>query len=149
MATENKKNKEEALIRALINEFVEAVRVKNVDKIMALHAPNILLFDLAPPLQYGGADAYRKNWEEWFPTIEGPVGFEVHDLKITVGDGVAFSHSLNRLSGLKKNEVKFDLWVRATIGFEIVDGKWVSTHEHISVPFYMDGSFRAAVDLKP
>jgi len=23
------------------------------------------------------------------------------------------------------------------------------THEHVSVPFYMDGSYRAAVDLKP
>jgi hypothetical protein len=23
------------------------------------------------------------------------------------------------------------------------------THEHMSVPFYMDGSYRAAVDLKP
>jgi hypothetical protein len=22
------------------------------------------------------------------------------------------------------------------------------THEHVSVPFYMDGSYRAAVDLK-
>ncbi len=23
------------------------------------------------------------------------------------------------------------------------------THEHSSVPFYMDGSFKAAIDLKP
>jgi hypothetical protein len=23
------------------------------------------------------------------------------------------------------------------------------THEHVSVPFYMDGSYWAAVDLKP
>jgi len=23
------------------------------------------------------------------------------------------------------------------------------THEHVSVPFYTDGSYRAAVDLKP
>ncbi|WP_446719495.1 hypothetical protein [Inquilinus sp. OTU3971] len=26
---------------------------------------------------------------------------------------------------------------------------WVIVHEHESVPFYMDGSLRAAVDLKP
>jgi hypothetical protein len=23
------------------------------------------------------------------------------------------------------------------------------THEHVSVPFYMDGTYRTAVDLKP
>ena len=28
-------------------------------------------------------------------------------------------------------------------------GTWKIAHEHTSVPFYMDGSFRAAVDLEP
>jgi ketosteroid isomerase-like protein len=28
-------------------------------------------------------------------------------------------------------------------------GAWKIAHEHTSVPFYMDGSFRAAIDLKP
>ena len=27
--------------------------------------------------------------------------------------------------------------------------QWKIMHEHSSVPFYMDGSFKAAVDLKP
>jgi PhnB protein len=39
--------------------------------------------------------------------------------------------------------------VRATVGFRKVDGKWRVVHEHVSVPFYMDGSYKAAVDLKP
>ena len=29
------------------------------------------------------------------------------------------------------------------------DGRWTVIHEHVSVPFYMDGSERAALDLKP
>jgi hypothetical protein len=28
-------------------------------------------------------------------------------------------------------------------------GRWTVTHEQVSVPFYMDGSVKAAVDLKP
>jgi hypothetical protein len=28
-------------------------------------------------------------------------------------------------------------------------GRWMVTHEHVSVPIYMDGSVKAAVDLKP
>ena len=42
-----------------------------------------------------------------------------------------------------------DLWFRATLGFRKIDRKWTITHEHSSVPFYMDGSFKAAIDLKP
>jgi ketosteroid isomerase-like protein len=42
-----------------------------------------------------------------------------------------------------------DLWFRETLGFRKIDGKCAITHEHKSVPFYMDGSFKAAIDLKP
>jgi ketosteroid isomerase-like protein len=35
------------------------------------------------------------------------------------------------------------------LGFRKIDGKWAIAHEHSSVPFYMDGSYKAAVDLKP
>jgi len=39
--------------------------------------------------------------------------------------------------------------VRATVCYRKTDGKWMVAHEHVSVPFCMDGSNRAAVDLKP
>lgn len=41
------------------------------------------------------------------------------------------------------------MWVRATTCWRKVDGRWRVVHEHVSVPFYMDGSEKAAVDLKP
>jgi|GEM_PF-6752293 len=28
-------------------------------------------------------------------------------------------------------------------------GKWTITHQHSSVPFYMNGNFKAAIGLKP
>jgi hypothetical protein len=39
--------------------------------------------------------------------------------------------------------------VRVTACYRKIDDKWMVAHEHISVPFYMDGTGRAAVDLKP
>ena len=39
--------------------------------------------------------------------------------------------------------------MRASVGLRKVDGRWQVTHAHASVPFYMDGSDRAAVDLRP
>ncbi len=71
------------------------------------------------------------------------------DLRITADEDVAFCHSLNRMSGVKTDGEKADMWLRETICFRKIDGKWKITHEHESVPFYMDGSYKAAVDLKP
>ena len=85
----------------------------------------------------------------WFDSFDGPMSFEVRDLEVIVADDVAFAHSVNRVGGKKKNGEKDDIWVRATIGFTRINGKWLVVHEHVSVPFYMDGSFKAAVDLKP
>jgi ketosteroid isomerase-like protein len=65
------------------------------------------------------------------------------------GRGVGFCHSLNRLSGTKTDGEEIDMWLRATVCFRKIDGKWTITHKHESVPFYMDGSNKAAVDLKP
>jgi ketosteroid isomerase-like protein len=43
----------------------------------------------------------------------------------------------------------FTMWYRVTLGLRRIDEQWLIVHEHTSVPFYMDGSFRAAVDLAP
>ncbi|MGH7804122.1 MAG: nuclear transport factor 2 family protein [Candidatus Binatia bacterium] len=53
------------------------------------------------------------------------------------------------MHGARTDGTKTDIWVRATVGFEKIDGAWMIVHEHVSVPFYMDGSFKAAVDLTP
>ena len=116
---------------------------------MSHFAADIVTFDLAPPLQSTGADALRQSLEAWFPTFRGPVGYEVRDLSITTGDDVAFCRSLNRISGTRTDGEETDVWVRATVGLRRIDGRWQVTHEHSSVPFYMDGSYRAAVDLEP
>ena len=43
----------------------------------------------------------------------------------------------------------FELWFRSTVCFRRENGDWRITHVHDSTPFHMDGSFRAALDLKP
>jgi ketosteroid isomerase-like protein len=46
-------------------------------------------------------------------------------------------------------ETRDEHWFRQTLCFRKINGAWTIVHEHESVPFYMDGSFRAAIDLKP
>jgi PhnB protein len=139
---------DEEHIREGIRSWTQALHDKDVDRLMAHYTPDILAFDLAPPLQHAAAD-YRRGFAEWFRTWSSPIRCEVRDLQVTVGGDVAFAHSLNHLSGDRISGERSDIWVRATICFEKVNGRWLAAHEHISVPFYMDGSVRAAVDLKP
>ncbi len=149
MTGHNTKAIDEAEIRGVMEKWAEALRAKDVAALLAHYTPDILVFDLAPPLRHAGKDVQKKNFQEWFATFRGRVGFEVRDVQITSGDDVAFAHSLNRISGERTSGEDTDVWVRATVCFRKIGGKWLVTHEHVSVPFYMDGSVRAAVDLQP
>jgi ketosteroid isomerase-like protein len=150
MTTENTKTNPEAQIRALLNDWANALRSKDAEAVMSHYAADLVLFDLAPPLKYAGANALdKKALEKWFSSFQASIGYEIRDLNITAGDNVAFCHSLNRLTGRKTGGEEVDVWLRATVCFRRIAGKWTITHWHESVPFYMDGSYKAAVDLKP
>ncbi len=144
---ENKKN-DEAEIKRLIEGGVEAFRARDIDGIMSIYAPELVAFDIVPPLQYVGADAYRKRWEETFSSFQGPIGYEMHDLSITVGDDVAFGHSLNRISATMNTGQKTDLWLRSTGCFRKINGKWLIVHTHVSVPVNLEHG-KAVLSLNP
>jgi PhnB protein len=147
MTTENIKASHETHIRALLDDWANALRSKDADGIMSHYAADLVLFDLAPPLKSNSLD--KKALAEWLSSFQGSIGYEIRDLNITADDSVAFCHGLNHLSGRKTGGEEVDVWLRATVGLRRVAGKWMITHWHESVPFYMDGSFKAAVDLKP
>src|ERR1051326_4778365 len=115
---------------------------------MALYAPEVVTFDIVPPLRYLGADALRKLWEEVFSSFQGPIGYELHDLSITVGEDVAFSHSLNRISGTQTTGLKTDLWLRWTACFRKINGTWLIVHHQNSVPVDLAHG-TAVLSLKP
>lgn len=139
---------DETRIRGIIEARAEAVRAKDVDALMAHHAPDVLMFDALNPLQYVGSDAVRARSQEWFSWYRGPIGYEVRDLKVTAGDEAAFCHYLYRVSGTMTNGKEVDMWVRSTVCFRKTDGEWLVAHEQTSVPFDAE-SGKASVDLKP
>lgn len=138
----------EAQIRALIEARVQAVHAKDVEAANAHHAPDVVAFDVVNPLRYQGADRVRQRTQEWFAVYPGPIGYEVRDLSITASDDVAFCHFLYHVTGTSVTGAQVDMWVRATVCFQKIEGRWVLTHDHESVPFD-PRSGQAAVDLKP
>jgi ketosteroid isomerase-like protein len=143
-------NDDEAAIRALIDERAAAMRGKDSARAMATLAPDIVAFELAPPLALGPEQALDEaGLTAWLAGWDGPVGIEIRDLHIETGGGIGWSRSLNRLHGTLEGGRKVDMWMRSTLAFRNVDGAWKIAHGHSSVPFRMDGSYRAATDLKP
>jgi hypothetical protein len=65
------------------------------------------------------------------------------------GGDIAYCHSLDHLTGTRTDGEREDFWVRATVGLRKTGDGWKVTHEHTSVPFYMDGTDRPAFDLLP
>jgi ketosteroid isomerase-like protein len=148
VSIEKHKKNDEAEIKRVIEGFVEALRAKDIDGVMSMCAPELVSFDIAPPLQYVGADAMRKRWEEVFSSFPGPFGYEIADLDITVGDDVAFSHSFNRSSVTLPTGQKIGFWVRWTACWRKIGGKWLLVHDQISVPIDVQTG-KAVLDLKP
>ena len=117
-------NKNEAEIRALWEQWAKAFKARDLDAIMALYAPGdaVVGYDIVPPLQYAGKDAYRKDYAEFLAQYVGPIEVEYRDMRVVADDHVAFIHALERLSGTMKNGQKTDLWLRATSGLRKING---------------------------
>jgi len=127
----------ESVLRRRIDDLTQAIRDKNLDHLMTFYAANVVVFDLHPPLDVRGADAYRENFERWFASFEGPLDFELHNLRVTPGEPAAFCHYLGLITGARPGGRKSGYWVRGTTCFERREGEWLVSHEHISTPARM------------
>ena len=134
MNAANNRSTDEAQIRDLVEGWARAVRSKNIDGILANHSPEILMFDVPPPAQSKGMEAYKKTWDVFFAWFQDSGVFDISELNITAGDDVAFATALMRCAGTESNGDIIELDFRLTICFRKIDERWTVMHEHHSVP---------------
>jgi uncharacterized protein (TIGR02246 family) len=125
---------DEGAIRELVENWARAVRIKDLDGILANHSPDILMFDVPPPIQSKGIEAYRKTWDLFFSWSQDSRIFDIGEMNITAGNDVAFVTALMRCAGTEANGDKIELEFRLTIGLRKIDGQWIVMHEHHSIP---------------
>jgi ketosteroid isomerase-like protein len=70
--------------------------------------------------------------------FKGPVKFEISDLDIATDRTLAYSHSIQRVTGTDVNGRAIDLTVRLTDVYRKINGHWLVQHEHVSVPVDLD-----------
>ena len=134
MSASSTRTVNEAAIRELVESWARAVRAKDLNGILANHSTDMLMFDVPPPLQSKGIEAYKKTWELFFSWSNDPVVFDIKDMDIIAGTDVAFVAALMRCAGTEKNGERIELEFRLTIGLRRIGDQWIVLHEHHSIP---------------
>ena len=137
-------------IQLLFERWKTAFEAKDVNGVMAMYAPGATLtaYDVVPPLQFKGADEYRKDYSSFFAQFDGPIHVDLPDMHIEAGTGAAFAYGVERLTGKLKDGTPVDMWLRYTEGLKYMNHQWRIVHEHISVPVDLTTG-KARTDLKP
>jgi ketosteroid isomerase-like protein len=134
-------------IRQRIDTLVDAVRTKDLDGIKTMFAPNLVSFDIEPPLRHLGAETKWNNWIKVF-TFYRELDYEVRDLTVLVSGDLAVAYAVNHISGTLQTGDRNDYWVRWTACFRKLDGTWLIVHDQISVPTEF-ATGQSALDLVP
>jgi ketosteroid isomerase-like protein len=126
---------DEAEIRSLIEQWVHAVHFGDLERVMANHDRDIVMFDVPPPHDgVRGIDAYRATWPPFFDWQRRGATFELVELDVTAGADVAFAYALLRCGTADELQRDPELRLRLSVGLRKDGDGWVVTHEHHSFP---------------
>ena len=125
--------KDETDVRTLIEHWAKAVHAGDMERVLADHAKDIVMFDVPPPENgVRGIDAYRASWPPFFAWQKQDAVFEVVELNVTAGNDVAYAYALLRCGTKEDLTMDADRRLRLTIGLRKENGRWLVAHEHHS-----------------
>lgn len=132
----SKRTNDQQTIEALLESWATAVRRHDLPAILAHHDPEMVMFDLPPPLQCKGITAYEETWGLLFRYHKPGTAFDFQELTVTAGADVAFAAAIMWCGPDSSGNPgdKDGFLFRLTVGLRKVDGNWRITHEHHSVP---------------
>ncbi|MFF0268159.1 YybH family protein [Kribbella sp. NPDC004536] len=139
----------EAEVRERIEVLLDAVRTGDLAALKTIFAPDVVSFDIQPPLRHLGAGKKMANWEEMFQAFQVPFEYDVRDLTVLVDGELAVAYSLNHMNATMTTGGKIDYWLRWTSAWRKLDGEWKIVHDQVSVPTDFAAGGRSAMDLMP
>lgn len=119
----------ESEVRNTLESWAAAVERRDLDAVVAAHAADVVFFDVPPPTQRVGVDAYRDSWPAFFDYLNGGE-FRWQELHVVAGDDVAVGFGI---IGCRSAEAEL-FPVRVTIGLRREANGWLVVNEHHSVP---------------
>jgi PhnB protein len=100
MADQSITRSSEAKIRSVVDTWAKAMRAKDAAGVVAHWTPDLVQFDLAPPVRTVGDDP--QGLKDWFASWRGQIGFAITELRVTADEDVAFCHALVHLTGSRR-----------------------------------------------
>lgn len=131
----NDNPRDEAEIRRLIAEWSAALEAKDVGALTAHYLPDTIVYDAIPPYKTVGKEAIRQTWINCLPHFPEKCRSEHRDVTIHVSGDVAVAFALHHMIPTPADHPCGQFWMRVTVCFRRIDGKWKVVHEHSSVPF--------------
>jgi ketosteroid isomerase-like protein len=133
-------NADQAAIQALEDTYNEGFNSKDVDKVMSVYVTGkqLFVFDVVPPREYRGWEAYKKDFEGLFSAFPGPVKNAISGQTIHVVGSLAYGHNIQTGEFTGKDGSKVKFVVRTTDIYRKINGKWLIVEEHNSVPVDLD-----------
>ncbi len=133
-----------------IDELVQSVSRAFADRdagaVVAAYADGAVIYSLAPPLAQGPDE---KGLAGWIAGWDGPVRHDFSRLRFTIDGDLAVGWGPVRVDVRTPEGEAVGWWMRMTLCLVRGRDGWRVAHEHASVPFHMDGSYRAAMELEP
>ncbi len=122
-------------IRTVIDRWIDAIRARDIDGVIAAHTDDIVLYDVPPPDEgVYGIDAYRTTWPEFFEWVAGGAVMELVRLDVIADGAVGYAHGLFRAGMPEDIAAHPERRLRSTFGMRNIDGAWAIAHEHHSMP---------------
>jgi uncharacterized protein (TIGR02246 family) len=126
-------SEDEKQIRVLIEGWAAAVHRGELDRVLADHAADIVMFDVPPPHEgVRGIDAYRETWPPFFEWQASGATFDVVELDVTAGADVAYAWALLRCGTEETYRERPGHHLRLSVGLRKDGDRWVVSHEHHS-----------------
>lgn len=132
-------NDDVAEIKGIEQGIASAAQKRDLVAIMKNYprGDTLVVFDVAPPRQYVGYEAFQKDWQRFLDSFADPISYRMEDLNVIAGNNMAYARMIQHVSAKSRKGEPLNLYIRVTDVFRRTGGKWLIIHEHASFPVNM------------
>ena len=123
-------------------DLLASIQARDVDRVMSHYqkSEDLIAFDVTPPMEYRGWDAYRKDYQDVFTQFKSIDKAEFKELHTRSSGTMAYFAAIVHLDATGQDDKTTPLDLRLTDVLQKIGGKWLIVHEHASVPANLGGT---------